>query len=102
MDKRRDRFGVGRLNWINANLVPTGTTRLMCKVRHGPQQYLCTLTFTDSVQEDEHSESLATTNSNTVAFVQLEEDDQGLATGQYCAFYGNGVCLGSGMITETW
>eukprot|EP00958_Prasinococcus_capsulatus_P008638 scaffold847_cov385-Prasinococcus_capsulatus_cf.AAC.16 len=96
MDKRRDQFGVGRLNWINEGLTPTGTTRLMCKVRHGPQLYRCSLTVLDSPSETEGD-----LVNCTRALVRLDEDDQGLAAGQYCAFYQNGICLGSGMITET-
>lgn len=34
------------------------------------------------------------------ARVRLEGNDQGLAPGQYAAFYEDGVCLGSGVIQE--
>lgn len=37
-----------------------------------------------------------------VAVVQLPEDDQGLAAGQFAAFYRGTTCLGSGVILESW
>lgn len=37
-----------------------------------------------------------------VAVVQLSEDDQGLAAGQFAAFYQGKSCLGSGIILESW
>lgn len=37
-----------------------------------------------------------------VAVVQLSEDDQGLAAGQFTAFYQGRSCIGSGVILESW
>lgn len=37
-----------------------------------------------------------------VAVVHLEEDDQGLAAGQFAAFYKGTTCIGSGVILESW
>lgn len=37
-----------------------------------------------------------------VAGVHLSEDDQGLAAGQFAAFYQGKTCLGSGIILESW
>lgn len=37
-----------------------------------------------------------------VAVVQLDEDDQGLAAGQFAAFYEGTTCIGSGVILESW
>lgn len=37
-----------------------------------------------------------------VAVVQLFEDDQGIAAGQFAAFYDERTCLGSGVILESW
>jgi tRNA-specific 2-thiouridylase len=34
--------------------------------------------------------------------VHLSEDDQGLAAGQFVAFYQGRTCLGSGVILESW
>lgn len=39
-------------------------------------------------------------NNVCTAIVTLSEDDQGLASGQYTAFYQKEVCLGSAVITE--
>jgi len=37
-----------------------------------------------------------------VATVHLSEYDQGLAAGQYAAFYDGEVCIGSGVILDSW
>lgn len=37
-----------------------------------------------------------------VAVVHLSEDDQGLAAGQFAAFYEGRRCIGSGVILESW
>lgn len=37
-----------------------------------------------------------------IAVVHLSEDDQGLAAGQFTAFYQGRKCLGSGIILESW
>jgi tRNA-specific 2-thiouridylase len=37
-----------------------------------------------------------------VAVVHLCEDDQGLAAGQFTAFYEGRTCLASGVILEAW
>jgi len=34
--------------------------------------------------------------------VHLSEDDQGLAAGQFAAFYSEHSCLGSGIILDSW
>ncbi|KAL7227169.1 hypothetical protein ACSBR1_022100 [Camellia fascicularis] len=60
------------------------------KVRHGPGFYDCSLTM--ECGEDGHE----------VAVVQISEDDQGLAAGQFTAFYEGRTCIGSGVIMESW
>ena len=40
--------------------------------------------------------------SEDIAVVHLSEDDQGLAAGQFAAFYQGRTCLGSGIILESW
>lgn len=34
--------------------------------------------------------------------VHLPQDDQGLAAGQFAAFYDGNTCIGSGVILESW
>jgi len=36
------------------------------------------------------------------AVVRISEDDQGLAAGQFAAFYEGRTCIGSGVILEFW
>ncbi|XP_020526491.1 uncharacterized protein LOC18439991 isoform X2 [Amborella trichopoda] len=61
------------------------------KVRHGPCFYDCT--FKIESRCDEHEDS---------ALIHISEDDQGLAAGQFAAFYRKNVCIGSGIILESW
>ncbi|GMH00048.1 hypothetical protein Nepgr_001887 [Nepenthes gracilis] len=86
LDKRRRLFRVGSLKWVSG-LCPDQTSQLQCKVRHGPGFYHCSLTM--EAGED-------------VAVVHLSDDDQGLAAGQFAAFYQGRVCIGSGIILESW
>lgn len=37
-----------------------------------------------------------------IGIVHLCEDDQGLAAGQFAAFYDGTTCIGSGVILESW
>lgn len=60
-------------------------------MRHGPGFYNCTITK-ESI-EDDNKDSLV---------VHLSEDDQGLAAGQFAAFYDGDVCIGSGIILDSW
>ena len=61
------------------------------QVRHGPQMYRCRMTFIA-----QHPQSPALAHAH--AHVALEENDQGLAPGQYAVFYQEGVCLGAAKI----
>ncbi|XP_076935397.1 uncharacterized protein LOC143602029 [Bidens hawaiensis] len=89
VDKRRRSFHVGSFRWISGS-PPRHLNQLKCKVRHGPDFYNCTL----------HIE--VTENGTEIGTVQLPEDDQGLAAGQFAAFYEEQVCVGSGVILESW
>lgn len=89
-DKRRRAFRVGSFNWFSGS-PPADTSSLQCKVRHGPRLYDCRM----ELEVDNNSKP------SISAVVNLNEDDQGLAPGQYTAFYQNGICLGSAVITET-
>ncbi|KAG8374876.1 hypothetical protein BUALT_Bualt10G0041100 [Buddleja alternifolia] len=89
VDKRRRIFRVGSLRWFNGS-TPRHITKLQCKVRHGPGFYNCDL----SMEVDG--------NGHEIAVVKLSEDDQGLAAGQFAAFYKDSACIGSGVILESW
>ncbi|GJN30440.1 hypothetical protein PR202_gb18748 [Eleusine coracana subsp. coracana] len=89
LDKRRHTFRVGSLNWFN-NSKPADNEQLKCKVRHSPEFHHCT------VMEER------TRENGNVLVVHLSEDDQGLAAGQFAAFYRESVCLGSGIILDSW
>lgn len=89
VDKRRRMFRVGSLKWL-VGLPPANLNELQCKVRHGPSFYCCNLTLVSGE------------NCNgDVAVVRLSEDDQGLAAGQFAAFYQGKICIGSGVILES-
>ncbi|CDY29626.1 BnaA05g15440D [Brassica napus] len=84
MDKRRRVFRVGSLRWLSGK--PSGNVnQLRCKVRHGPGFYSCSFEM-----------------EGDVAVVHLDEDAQGLAAGQFAAFYEGTTCIGSGVILESW
>ncbi|KAL6179214.1 hypothetical protein ACLB2K_050730 [Fragaria x ananassa] len=90
IDKRRCLFRVGSLKWLQG-FPPAQISQLQCKVRHGPRFCNCTLKI-------EHGED----GNEDVAVVSLSEDDQGLAAGQFAAFYQGRTCLGCGVILESW
>lgn len=90
VDKRRRSFRVGSFKWLCGEH-PNEISNLRCKVRHGPGFYDCSLIM-------ESGES----SHDKVAVVQLSEDDQGIAAGQFAAFYHERTCLGSGVILESW
>jgi len=83
-EKMRRRFSCGRVNWISGSRPDPEDGPIQCKVRHGPKTYNCEL---------EHDRAGR-------VLVELDRDDQGLACGQYAAFYQAGKCLGCGMIQE--
>lgn len=92
-DKARDRFECDSLNWIEAPPpeVQLGKCasggQVHVKVRHGPEAY--------AVLE------LRVLDDGARVAVALPCNDQGLAAGQFAAFYRDGVCLGSGVICST-
>ncbi|KAI6685508.1 hypothetical protein NL676_031421 [Syzygium grande] len=89
VDKRRRLFRVGSLKWLTGAR-PTEISQLRCKVRHGPGFYNCSLSL-----------ELGENGQEDVALVQLPKDDQGLAAGQFAAFYQDRTCIGSGVILES-
>ena len=81
-EKSRDHFTVTACNWITGQ--EPIQQDLEVKLRHGAKRYACTLT---KVKHD-----------NNAWHVQLFEQDQGIAAGQFAAFYDGDECLGSGVI----
>lgn len=77
-DKIRDSFEVENINWINKK---PDFDNLKVKLRHGPKFYNC----------------LVEPEKKTLK-VKLDENDQGIAPGQFATFYKDDVCLGSGVI----
>lgn len=72
------------------NVIVGGIFDLIFQVRHGPGLYSC-----DVAKEVDG-------NGDEILVVKLSEDDQGLAAGQYAAFYEGLTCIGSGVILESW
>ncbi|XP_065866934.1 uncharacterized protein [Euphorbia lathyris] len=89
-DKKRRLFRVGSLRWFSG-LPPKETSQVKCKVRHGPGIYDCSVELKPGELDGQD-----------VAVVHLSEDDQGLAAGQFAAFYQGRRCIGSGVILESW
>ena len=83
--KQRNSFACGAFSWCS-DARPTPDAPLYVKVRHGPGMYACQL----------HRDA-----GDQAGYVLLEGNDQGLAAGQYAAFYQLGRCLGSATITGT-
>lgn len=79
-DKQRDTFAIERCNWISGTLPQQA--KLQAKLRHGPHVYSCVITQLD----------------DNCLHVQLDERDQGIASGQFAVLYDGAVCLGGGII----
>ena len=77
-DKQRDTFMVNDCMW-NA---PIPENNLFVKIRHGQQIYPCTLTPVD----------------NDTYKIVINEQDQGIAAGQFAVFYYDKKVIGSGSI----
>ncbi|KAJ0960499.1 hypothetical protein J5N97_001658 [Dioscorea zingiberensis] len=92
LDKRRRAFRVGSLKWVSGSPIENND-KLRCKVRHGPGFYDCSITLEPSDLDSEE---------DVTAIVQLSDDDQGLASGQFTAFYRDEICIGSGVILDSW
>jgi len=73
-------FIVKFINWIPKKPSIPG---LKVKVRHGEQLYRCKIAEYDKLLD-----------------ITLEENDQGLADGQFCVFYDDEYCYGGGIISK--
>lgn len=81
-DKIRNTCKVATIHWISGR--PTDKRALQVKVRHGEKMYAATLQLSDP----------------QTGVMTIDDNDQGLAPGQFAVFYDADMCLGSGVITE--
>ncbi len=79
-DKKRNTFEVGNFNWFAGK--PPVKKNLKIKLRHGEKFYRCKLKFL----------------SKNRGQIKLNGNDQGIAKGQFVAFYDGKICLGSAVI----
>lgn len=92
-DKPRDEFEVGDMNWVSAagdNEEGFCGKKLSVKLRHGEKSY--------EVLAVERREESTKNGENVVWKVKIDEQDQGIAPGQFAVFYEGDVCLGGGVI----
>src|SRR5690606_38828115 len=97
-DKSRNQFTVTNPAWIPdaqgrrvPEIIASDPGALRVRVRHGPEMQACTIT-----PLDDGSASEATTFR-----VELTQNDQGLAAGQFAVFYSGSYCLGCAVISES-
>lgn len=81
LEQKRRACVVSHFSWIYEN---PNKENLEVKFRHGEQRYKCTL---EMINNDEGK-------------VVIDEQDQGIAPGQFAVFYDNDICLGSATIKE--
>lgn len=79
-DKKRNSFATDPVHWISG--MPPSHKQLLIKIRHGAHRHTGDMMY--------HDDGSVT--------VQLYEDDQGLAPGQFAVFYDGDVCLGCGVL----
>ncbi|UNE35937.1 tRNA 2-thiouridine(34) synthase MnmA [Vermiphilus pyriformis] len=82
-DKQRNTCTVTQCNWIDTHIPNTNT--LEVKLRHGANRYKAHVIYLD----------------NQTVHITLDQNDQGIAAGQFVAFYQEDQCLGSGIIYST-
>lgn len=83
-------FHCVQMNWI-VDCVDWEIGNIMCKVRHGPHMYGCHVTTREG-------NTLTNNQMPNALRIELDDRDQGLASGQYAVLYQNSVCLGCGTI----
>lgn len=79
-EKRRNELTIAQINWLAE--IPQQVDEITVKLRHGPQQYRCHITKLPGGR----------------AKLVLDQDDQGIAPGQFAVLYGGTRCLGAGVI----
>lgn len=81
-EKDRKTFEVAACNWITDK--KPSKQKLLVKLRHAPVIFDCSIEFLE----------------NDRIKVTLDEEDQGIAAGQFAIFYDGDECLGGGIIQE--
>lgn len=81
LNRYRNNFKVANFNWIADK--PDNLNDLKVKIRHGARFYGCSLVI-----------------EKEFGTVIMEEEDQGIAPGQFAVFYQNDICLGGSVIIE--
>jgi tRNA (5-methylaminomethyl-2-thiouridylate)-methyltransferase len=81
-DKQRNVCSIEAINWISGKA--TEKRDIQVKVRHGEKMYVGT--FQPS--------------GTHTGVITINDNDQGLAPGQFAVLYDADICLGSGVITE--
>jgi tRNA-specific 2-thiouridylase len=79
-DKKRNTLEVSDFNWFAGQ--PPKKKTLSVKLRHGEHEYKCKISFINKSR----------------AKLILDTHDQGIAPGQFTAFYDGDICLGSAVI----
>lgn len=79
--RARKEFKVTNFNWITEQ--PNNFENLKVKIRHGAKYYNCSLSL-----------------ENGIGIVNIDQEDQGIAPGQFAVFYQDDVCLGGSVIIE--
>ncbi len=90
LDQKRDTLEVTKFNWF-AGKRPTKKT-LKVKLRHGEHEYKAKIKYL--------GKSPGKSQNKTRAQLKLNSPDQGIAPGQFVAFYDKETCLGSAVITR--
>ena len=95
-DYERRKFKTTGCNWFLGEdtkelMIQSMAGKIRVKLRHGPESQPCMIY---PISRSPHSSSKKNANVSVV----LRENDQGIAAGQYAAFYRDNLCLGSGMI----
>jgi len=78
-EQTRSSFKLVNLNWITS---PINKSEMEIKIRHGATKYPCSIEYLE----------------NGELLVTLQEDETGIAPGQYGILYSNSYCLGGGVI----
>lgn len=84
LETPRNRFKVSQFNWISGNMPDFSSyIKVQVKLRHGQEKYNCKI------------EQL-----NNELIVTIDQNDQGIAPGQFAVFYNDTICLGTGVIQD--